>query len=231
MLLQITRSSLERDSIPINYYEVNMKKFILLAILSLTASTSYSANLSTDYSVWNAKAPEVNSKANLHGISLEYLGNTESSPAKGWYVRTQYSTGKITENSATGKVKITELDGGYKYPIIEGKTAYLSGKAGIGFAYTTVKANAVSDSVSHITLPVSLEVWLKVSPKLTVAANAGYKIAWELSGGSTCHDGWHSPSQGQGTCSHHGGVAETHKEKIGTARGATFGLGLKYSFD
>ncbi|WP_239991876.1 DUF3761 domain-containing protein [Neisseria lactamica] len=72
---------------------------------------------------------------------------------------------------------------------------------------------------------------LKVSPKLTVAANAGYKIAWELSGGSTCHDGWHSPSQGQGTCSHHGGVAETHKEKIGTARGATFGLGLKYSFD
>ncbi|WP_239991877.1 hypothetical protein [Neisseria lactamica] len=89
-----------------------MKKFILLAILSLTASTSYSANLSTDYSVWNAKAPEVNSKANLHGISLEYLGNSDSSPAKGWYVRTQYSTGKITENSATGKVKITELDGG-----------------------------------------------------------------------------------------------------------------------
>ncbi|MFU8618336.1 MULTISPECIES: outer membrane beta-barrel protein [Neisseria] len=208
-----------------------MKKFILLAILSLTALTSYSANLSIDYTGWNAKAPEVNSKADLRGISLEYLGNSDSSPAKGWYVRTQYSTGKVTESMVNGKIKMTELEGGYKYPIIEGKSAYLSGKAGIGFAYTTVKANAVSDSVSHITFPFGLEAGIKANSKLTVAANAGYKFGWELSGGSTCRDGWNSPSQGKGSCSHHGGVAETHEEKIGKVRGATFGLGLKYSFD
>lgn len=101
-----------------------------------------------------------------------------------------------------GKIKMTELEGGYKYPIIKGKSAYLSGKAGIGFAYTTVKANA------------------------------GYKFGWELGrSGSTCRDGWNSPSQGKGSCSHHGGVAETHEEKIGKVRGTTFGIGLKYLLD
>lgn len=58
---------------------------------------------------------------------------------------------------------------------------------GIGFALADVKA--LSNDNNFITLPVSAEVGYSLTPNISIYADAGYQVAFDLTPNTTCKDG------------------------------------------
>lgn len=71
---------------------------------------------------------------------------------------------------------------------------------------TTLKIAGIAGGVLTAVAAIAAVV-IRSRSENDAAEGPGATSAEEADSGSTCKDGWESPSTGSGTCSYHGGVA------------------------
>lgn len=163
------------------------------------------------------------------------IGYSTSPDLSGWWAELEYL--KNSEYSAD----YYEATLGGQYNIFNANGLYLLGSIGMGIGVGSAEG---LDDTAYLTLPIGLELGYSFVPNLSVYGGLGYKWNWEITnknddeygvGKTLCKDGTWSNSSGSGTCSHHGGIAQSvnyysDKNTIGDFNGMTYKVGLRYNF-
>lgn len=186
-----------------------------------------------NYLIQNGKFSN-NIEVDLNGVAIGY----STSPLRsGWWTEFEYI--KNSEYSAD----YYEATFGGQFNLLNFNGLYILGTVGTGIGVGSAEG---FDDTAYFTLPVGLEAGYNITPNLSLYSGVGYKWNWEItaqndedsnsSGKTICKDGWVSNSTGQGTCSHHGGIASSgstttyYKNTIGDFDGLTYKFGLRFNF-
>ena len=184
-------------------------------------------------------------KTNLDsGISTDLQGfsvGVSTSPTQtGWYGKFE----NLSDSKFDGNYYSLSM-GGQK-SLLNYKNFYLLGNVGLGYSWAT--SSLLSNDVNFISLPVGLELGYSEKPNWSLYSSVGYQWLWDVTtdsyfdgtgsrkGKTLCNDGSWSNSTGQGTCSHHDGVAQNQnssnntKDTLGENDGFTYHLGIRYNF-
>lgn len=197
---------------------MNIKLLAAAAALTLSAAAFASPAVTLDYAHWQARAGGENGRTSGVGIGIE---QTSESIPNGFYGRFEYG------HSSKSDADFYEVQAGYSHNFVQKNGLYLNGKIGMGYAVADVKR--LRNRNNFLTLPIGAEAGWQSNGGFGVYAGLGYKWAFDLTSENSCADGWQSNSNGRGTCSHHGGISHAN-DKMGTVKGATANVGLRYSF-
>lgn len=193
----------------------------------------------TEYSQYKTDLKSGDS-ANLRGFSI---GVSTPPMQTGWYGKFEaLNDNKLDANYYS-------LSVGLQKNLLNYKNFYLIGSAGLGYSW--MKSSLLSNDVNFISLPVGLELGYLIKPNWSIYGGVGYQWLWESvsndsyfgntgggNGKTLCNDGTWSNSTGQGTCSHHDGVAQNPsspnnnmvKDVVGDNNGTLYKFGLRYNF-
>ena len=159
--------------------------------------------------------------SSLRGLSVGYAGELESNQR--WIGLVEVT--HVTDDSE--ELAITTVSTGTRYNFVRSESVELGPRFDLGLG--SADLDRFRNRNELITLGIAVAAELRLLTHVSLYAQAGYRGYFDVTDPTTCRDGSTSKSTGQGTCSHHGGIAHAN-DQIGDSSGFELSVGMRVRF-